>query len=279
MVVGKFLAVASATAMLTTAAMAADLAAPMLPIVETPVETSGWYLRGDVGVGATSMEGFGFHPTNPTLETDFAILPGGHSVGDQFFVGFGVGYAWNNWLRFDVTGEYRAKTAFHAIGSYTGEGEPGGTFQNVYDGNWKTYVFMANAYIDLGTWWCLTPFIGAGVGGAFHTISEFTDYGPQTAGYGYMSESSNDWTFAWALHAGVAYNVSSNLKIEFAYRYLNMGSVETGIINCSADTCQSNGARAFYTLKDLSSHDIKIGVRWLFQGETPAYEPVLMRKG
>ena len=26
--------------------------------------------------------------------------------------------------------------------------------------------FMANAYVDLGTWWCITPFIGAGVGGA-----------------------------------------------------------------------------------------------------------------
>ena len=23
---------------------------------------------------------------------------------------------------------------------------------------------MANGYVDLGTWWCMTPFIGAGIG-------------------------------------------------------------------------------------------------------------------
>jgi opacity protein-like surface antigen len=276
----KTLILAGVTAMLGTAAMAADLPAmpPMLPVVEVPMETSGWYLRGDVGVGSTSMKGFGFHPTNPEFVTDFAISPGGYSVGDQSFVGFGVGYAWNNWLRFDVTGEYRAKAAFHAIGSYT-QGEPAGVFQDVYDGNWKSYVFMANAYIDLGTWWCLTPFIGAGIGGAYNVVSEFTDYGPQTAGYGYMSGSSKDWTLAWALHAGVAYNVSSNLKIEFAYRYLNMGSVDTGIINCSISTCQTDGARAFYTLENLSSHDFRIGVRWMFQDEKPVYQPPLVRKG
>ena len=36
---------------------------------------------------------------------------------------------------------------------------------------------MANTYIDLGTWWCITPFIGAGVGGAYSTISGIQDNG------------------------------------------------------------------------------------------------------
>src|SRR5271155_2361719 len=29
----------------------------------------------------------------------------------------GVGYEWNSWLRFDVTGEYRTKAAFKATGT------------------------------------------------------------------------------------------------------------------------------------------------------------------
>ena len=29
-------------------------------------------------------------------------------------------------------------------------------------------VFLANAYVDLGTWWCVTPFIGAGVGTSYN---------------------------------------------------------------------------------------------------------------
>ena len=38
-------------------------------------------------------------------------------MADAAFVGFGVGYAWNNWLRFDVTGEYRMKEWFKVTGS------------------------------------------------------------------------------------------------------------------------------------------------------------------
>ena len=36
---------------------------------------------------------------------------------------------------------------------------------------------MANAYVDLGTWWCITPFIGAGVGAARVSIADFSDTG------------------------------------------------------------------------------------------------------
>ncbi len=41
-------------------------------------------------------------------------------------------------------------------------------------------LVLANAYVDLGTWWCVTPFIGAGVGGARVTMANYTDVG-QTA--------------------------------------------------------------------------------------------------
>ena len=36
------------------------------------------------------------------------------------------------------------------------------------------------------------------------------------------------------------------------------------------------GPRAFYTLTDMTSHDIKIGMRWLLQPEAPV---PLMRRG
>ena len=50
-------------------------------------------------------------------------------------------------------------------------------------------MFLANAYVDLGTWWCFTPFIGAGVGGARNMISGVQDQGiigfNGTPGFGY----------------------------------------------------------------------------------------------
>ena len=95
---------------------------------------------------------------------------------------------------------------------------------------------LANAYIDLGTWWCLTPFVGAGVGAAYHKFTGLTDVGhiaDGSTGFGYASTDSSKWNMAWALHAGVAYNVTNNFKVELAYRYVNFGSIETPVIDCA----------------------------------------------
>ena len=45
-----------------------------------------------------------------------------------------------------------------------------------------------------------------------------------TTGNG-VGRNSSQLNFAWALHAGLAYNVTKNFSVEFAYRYLNYGSV------------------------------------------------------
>jgi opacity protein-like surface antigen len=39
---------------------------------------------------------------------------------------------------------------------------PGGT--NEYTADFESWVGLANAYIDLGTYYCVTPYIGGGVG-------------------------------------------------------------------------------------------------------------------
>src|ERR1041384_65447 len=64
----KILVLAGAAAMISTATLAADLPPPVLPpppvFAPPPPDTSGWYLRGDVGVGAQSFKGFDFTQTN-----------------------------------------------------------------------------------------------------------------------------------------------------------------------------------------------------------------------
>jgi opacity protein-like surface antigen len=137
---------------------------------------------------------------------------------------------------------------------------------------------LANAYLDLGTWWCLTPFVGAGVGGAYHRTAALTDVG---SGFGYASEDSTNWSLAWAVHAGIAYTVTNNFKVEFAYRYLNMGDAKTAEVNCGSAGCNivGGGPRAFYTLTNFDSHDFKIGMRWMLQPEPVYSPPPLMRRG
>jgi opacity protein-like surface antigen len=72
--------------------------------------------------------------------------------------------------------------------------------------------------------------------------------------------------------------VTANLKLEPAYRYLDMGDVRTGIVDCQ--TCGVFGPLAYYTMKNLDSHDFKLGFRYLFNEPQPVYAPLpLMRKG
>jgi opacity protein-like surface antigen len=267
-------------------AFAADLGPappPMLPRVQAPVEefASGWYLRGDVGVGSQSFKEFDHTATNSAFVWPASWRIDQKDIKDTAFVGFGVGYQWNNWFRTDVTGEYRQSTKGKAIGSYT-EFCPGGRCFDVYDFDHQSSVFLANVYADLGTWWCLTPYVGVGIGGARHNISALSDVGfisDGTTGFGIADKDQVTWTMAWAVHAGLAYNVSNNLKLEFGYRYLNMGSPDTAVVNCNSAGCAGNGPRALYTLTDMTSHDLHIGLRWMLNEPVVPMAPPIMRKG
>jgi opacity protein-like surface antigen len=160
----------------------------------------------------------------------------------------------------------------------------GGVGVDTYHATKNEWVVLANAYVDLGTWWCMTPFIGAGVGGARVAINGFTDQsiasnpvqpGPALAGLAY-GDNVAKWNFAWAVHAGVAYKVTPNFTVELAYRYLDMGDGLTG------DLRTFDGGNAINnptTFKNITSHDLKLGVRWDLSSP-PAYAPPpLMRKG
>jgi opacity protein-like surface antigen len=176
------------------------------------------------------------------------------------------------------------KEWFKVVGSYTEFCPGGGRCHDVYEGHHSNWLVLANAYFDLGTWWCLTPFIGAGVGGAYHRFTGVSDIGlidDGTTGFGYASSNSSKWSFAWALHAGVAYNVTNTFKVELAYRYLDMDSIDTPVIDCAAGGCSTGaGPRAYYTFTDYGSHDLKLGLRFMLQPDVPPPPPYpIMRKG
>jgi len=271
--VKSFLAAAAAAA-ISTAAYAADMPLPPPPqiqyqpvVVATP--TGSWYLRGDIGVGMQGFSEFDHSQTNPAFGWPPSWTIVQQDIQDTSIFGFGVGYEMNNWLRFDVTGEYRTKAAFRVTGSYTDFcGSPSvGTCFDVNSGNFSSAVFLANAYVDLGTWWCLTPFIGVGVGSARNTISGMQDNGiisNGSVGFGYSAGDNTSWNLAWDVQAGLTYNVNNNLKIDLSWRYLNLGSPISAVVNCQ-NTSACPGA--FYTFKDMTSQDFRIGFRWLLTPE------------
>ncbi len=267
--VKSFIAAAAVT-IASTAAHAADMPMPMQPppqIVyqQAPCcDTGRWYLRGDVGVGVQTFSSFDHSQTNSAFVWPPSWQIVQKDIQDTAIFGFGIGYEWNSWFRFDVTGEYRTKAGFKATGSYT-DFCGGATCFDINTGNFSSAVFLANGYVDLGTWWCITPFIGAGIGGARNMISGVQDQGiigsNGTVGFGYTFSDSTQWNLAWDVQAGLTYNVNDNLKIDLSWRFLDLGSPQTAVVHCQ-NTAVCPGA--FYTLHEITSQDFRIGLRWLF---------------
>jgi opacity protein-like surface antigen len=117
----------------------------------------------------------------------------------------------------------------------------------------------------------VTPFVGVGIGGAYNRISNFQDIGVTTSANNFYA-AGEKWNFAWAVHAGVAYQATPSLTVELAYRYIDLGDALTG----AASSWDGLGATGYQQFDHITSHDLKFGVRWMLE---PALPPPLMRRG
>ena len=273
---GAFLALASA-------AVAADLPPPppMEPLPPAPAEFSGWYLRGDVG-GAINANtpSLGISP-DPLVglsatATNTFYNP---TISASGFGDVGFGYQVNSWFRADVTGEYRGGATFQALEVVNAQPNQ---YSDFYRANLSSYIAMVNGYVDLGTWYGVTPYVGAGVGVAYNMLSGMTDTGIASNGFaaspagGYFS-NGNKTDFAWALMAGLSFNVTQNLKLDLGYRYLDYGKFTSGQSNClsgngfSVANCGGSG-NVVYSHNTLATNDFRIGLRWMI-GDEPVYAP------
>ncbi len=267
-------------------ALAVDLPpAPSLPPAAASTEDfSGWYLRGDVGAGfepAPDLRAVGpiaaaapGGPASPDAVSSF----GKATLSPSATLDAGLGYVFNSWLRADATLEYRfggrlqSTFAIVAPAAVAAEGVRAGV---------SSVVALLNGYVDLGNWWGATPFVGAGIGVADNSLSGVSDQGFALTGAGAVPigrsfSNASRTNFAWALTAGLDFDIAPNVKLELSYRYLNLGSIAVGgphclpgAAGCGAGVASSRGA--------LASNDVRIGLVYLI-GEPPAaFAPVAAR--
>jgi len=271
----KFLVAAGAASLLSSMAFAADMAiAPPPMYTPPPVEDfGGWYLRGDIGFSNQQVNNI--RNGNTLLYPAGQVLTQTSSFDTGGIFGLGVGYQFNNWFRADVTGQYRGNANFKGLDRFT---NPNGAMgYDLYGASKSEWLFLANAYADLGTWWCVTPFIGAGIGTSRVTIANFTDIGQITTGAPSWSSAptGSKWNFAWALHAGLAYKVTPGLTVELGYSYVNLGDGVTRVIS---DYTGFN-TNHVETFKNITSHDLTLGVRWNLDSPPVYAPPPLVTKG
>jgi len=216
------------------AAQAADLAG--LPPLGEPAPVvreynpSGWYLRGDIGGSWARTSGIAVGPA--------VIDDTGRTANSSVNAGVGFGIK-SRWLRADVTVDHTFASRFS------------GSVFSTDDLSAKVAATSAlfNGYVDLGTWYGLTPYIGAGVGAAFARVSDFQRPLVPFAG----ASAHTQTNFAYALMGGVAWAVAPNLQLDIGYRYLNIGDVKT-----------ASDALGDLTIRNVSAHQVRIGVRWGF---------------
>jgi opacity protein-like surface antigen len=258
-------AVSAAILAVTAApAQAADLGYGSVKDIPPPAPSGrAWYLKGTIGmknpeVGSIWSEDYDENFT--TLHKD---------IKSSALFGLGIGIEHSRWLRFDLTGEYRGKQLFVAHDIYNDGvcAAPGDCGSNQHQADLESWLGLANAYIDLGTYRGITPYIGGGIGIASIDVQGYTDVNVPTGGFAFAVADKQTTNFAWALYAGLAYDVTPQLTLDLGYRYTDLGTVKTGSMTDYLGADQGQGIE----IRDITSHDLLFSARYRLNNPEPVY--------
>lgn len=294
---------------------AADLfgtAAPLsIPAANAPTAVeigSNWYLRGDIGVGFDDAPTVSLAavPSAPAGLLSAAPASGGESA--TFAGDLGVGYRFNDYLRFDATWTYWTSPSrtrsfgvvcpYGLVGVNNSTGAAAGylydttnTCAGTTSLNEQNDTFLANAYVDLGTYAGFTPYVGGGAGvnvgfmkgsSSFITSANGSQYQANLTNSGFFpsvwvnqagqpiapqpnvaftqqnwnrSLNSTTYRVAWSLAAGIGYQLNPSATLDVGYRYINGG--ETSVLV---------NPQTGLTVKNRNvSQQILVGVRYVLQ--------------
>ena len=253
----------------TAIVSAADLLGPAPtfdPIPEVvPHAVGGWYIRGDIGYAHMKHNGVVYNQGG-FLSGRFEQ----HELDSTWFLQGGIGYQVTDYMRFDGTIRYYGSSDFDGDSAPAGSvcaGVVGTTCDYNDDGELKSAtVIMANFYADLGTYKSFTPYVGAGIGGAYVKYGNlFNDQTCAVAVAGCDDFDSNhageaNWRFAWSIHAGASYDINCRLKADAGYTYTRIeeGAMFAGGVTTGAGTAVGG---AGYD-EGIDIHSGSIGLRY-----------------
>ena len=256
---------------------------PSLAPEPAPEVGTNWYLRGDLGYATNQAKVSG-----GDLKVPFTDQCGCKSFSDTklgnadsrrntWTGGLGVGYDFGM-IRADLTADYWGKAKVTA--DRLGDNDPNGGYRcetnadcrGHEQGKLDSWTLLANAYVDLGTWAGLTPYVGAGAGAArLHwdwssaencTVRNVAgsscgpDYGRSTSA-SWDEDTNSKWKFAWALMAGASYAITPNLSVDAGYRFLDIRNAEV-----VPDPKRFGRTGEAIDAKDLYSHQVRVGLRY-----------------
>lgn len=125
----------------------------------------------------------------------------------------------------------------------------------------RTYTMMFNAYHDFGRFGSVVPYVGAGLGWAYHKMGDVTSDAALSPN---PQLGEDKLSFAWSLMAGFGYQLSDRAILDIGYRYIDMGSAR------SSHNDSTNSWNPRLEIDDQRAHEMKIGIRYHFGSTEPA---------
>ena len=171
---------------------------------------SGWYVRGDLGVSfddgpASRCRPLGAAARVRRLDVPRLFRTDLHST--DFTGGVGAGYRFNDYLRFDATWDYRTGPGGssqstvvcpYGLTGLTSQVPPNPLLGYLYNTSntcigrtslkQHNNTFLGNAYVDLGTYYGFTPYIGGGLGFNINTMSGSLAFNETANGQPYAAD-------------------------------------------------------------------------------------------
>lgn len=203
----------------------------MPPPVEAPEYTGtianadGWYIRGDLGYNVSVK---GDKPTYRTLDFSTGSTTTHEfdraRFSDDFTLNAGGGYQFNDFIRSDLTLDY-FKTNFKGRNDWEVCSSNGNISCRYKEQDMTSLGLLINGYVDLGTYWGFTPYLGAGAGMSYVKWGDVNQYTSCRRGCRNVDpdlvthEGIDSWRFTYALMAGTSYDLTDRLKLDFGYRF------------------------------------------------------------
>ncbi|MGE0768728.1 MAG: outer membrane protein [Hyphomicrobiaceae bacterium] len=254
---------AAACTLLPSMGAAADLYGGSLkdgyaPAYSAPAIAGPCYLRGDVGYGWSNTSGAVYEGNG----VDPVVYNAELSNGGVYEAGIGCGSG-SRGLRGDFTIGFRSRDFKGDVDILINNVPVDPPISTKID----SYTAMVNGYYDFGSFRGFVPYVGAGVGVALHEMDKVIVDHPASPN---PQHGDTKVDLAWALMAGIGYQISSNAVLDIGYRYIDMGSAFSN----QGDTAQVLNPKL--VVDDMTAHEFKVGLRYHFGSSNNccAYAPV-----
>jgi OmpA-OmpF porin, OOP family len=206
----------------------------------------GLYVSGQAG--GTKTEEAGSSNSSATTKAGFS----------NGFVGTAaVGYGLGNGIRGELEGSVRQATVNKLENSYQVDDGTGviSTIDPGSGGRVRVLSLMGNAIYDIPTSIGLTPFVGAGVGGARVELRSFGPTGSRLEAPNGTTTTGSKIVPAYQGIAGVNYSVTNNIAVGLTYRYF------------ATDKASIASDAATPTKIAVRDHSVTAGLTWSFNAQ------------